>query len=207
LVNVGVYTLPRKGVPMSCQPGCATCQELREAALATVGEGGTEALSEHGLAERVGLPPGEFERHYRTAGECLYATYDEIACGVMRDMVDAFTEGEDWQSGFEFARRRLLERMAAHPAEARLCFVETVRGDRELRRRRDITRRWIVEFLTDEYALRRHEEGLPPLQIELLIGAGFQTISTAVAEGDAEDLVELEGKLAEIAGFFIPQRV
>lgn len=192
---------------MSCQPACAICEEAREAVLATVGEGGTEALSEDGLAERVGLPVDELRRHYRTVAECLYETYDEIACEVLRDMVDAFAEGQDWQSGFELARRRLLERMAARPAEARLCFVETVRGDRELRHRRDITRRWIVDFLTREYARRRKEEELPPLQIELLIGAGFQTISSAVAEGDGDDLIELDGKLAEIAGFFIPQPV
>jgi AcrR family transcriptional regulator len=192
---------------MSCQPACATCERLREAALSIVGEGGTQALSEQGLAERVGLPPDELARHYPSVGECVYETYDEIVCDILRDMVDAFAGGGGWQSGFELARRRLLERMAAHPAEARLCFVETVRGDRELRRRRDITRRWVVQFLTQEYTRRRHEEELPPLQIELLIGAGFQTISTAVAEGEADDLVELDEKLAEIAGFFIPQPV
>lgn len=192
---------------MSCQPACATCERLREAALATVGEGGTEALSEPALAAQVGLPPDEFRRHYPTVAECLYETYDEIVCDILRDMVDAFAGGGGWQTGFELARRRLLERMAARPAEARLCFVETVRGDRELRRRRDITRRWVVEFLTREYARRQYEEELPPLQIELLIGAGFQTISSAVAEGEADDLVELDGKLAEIAGFFIPQPV
>lgn len=192
---------------MSCQPGCSTCEKLREAALATVGEGGTQALSERGLSERIELPPGAFTRHYRTVAECLYETYDEIVDEVLRDMVDAFAGGDGWQSSFELSRRRLLERMAARPAEARLCFVETVRGDRELRRRRDVTRRWIVEFLTREYARRRHEEELPPLQIELLIGAGFQTISSAVADGAGEDLTELDGKLAEIAGFFIPQPV
>lgn len=172
-----------------------------------VGEGGAEALSESGLAERVGLSPDEVGRHYGTVSECLYETYDETACDVLRDMVDAFGEADGWQSGFELSRHRLLERMAARPAEARLCFVETVRGDRELRRRRDVTRRWLVEFLTREYTRRRHEEDLPPLQIELLIGAGFQTISSAVAEGDGDHLIELDGKLAEIAGFFIPEPV
>lgn len=191
---------------MSCQPGCATCEGLRRAALEMVGEGGAPALSKSGLGERVGLSPDEVGRHYATVSECLYETYDETACDILRDMVEAFAEAGGWQSGFELSRRRLLERMAARPAEARLCFVETVRGNRELRRRRDVTRRWVVEFLTREYAQRRHEEELPPLQIELLIGAGFQTISSAVADGD-DELIELDGKLAAIAGFFIPEPV
>ena len=192
---------------MSCEPGCAICEQLRSAALELIGDRGVEALSQERLGEVVGRAPAEVSEHYPTAAECLYDTYDRLACDVLRDMVDAFTEGDDWQSGFDLSRRRLLERMAANPAQARLCFVETTRGDRELRRRRDVTRRWIVEFLMREHERRHEDEPLPAIQLEMLIGAGFQMISSAVADGDAAELPDLEPKLAQVAGFFIPVRV
>lgn len=192
---------------MSCKPACAICERLRGAALEIVGESGIEGLTVDRLASRVGLAASDVLHHYATPADCIYETYDEVVCDVLRDMVAAFDEGSDWQCGFEISRRRLLERMADNPAEARLCFVETARGDRELRRRRDVTRRWIIEFLAREHQRRQEQEALPEIQFEMLIGAGFQTISGAVADGDAAELSELEPKLAAIAGYFVPERV
>lgn len=192
---------------MSCTPACAICERLRGATLEIVGESGIEGMTIDRLASRVGLAASDVLHHYATPVDCIYETYDEVVCDVLRDMVAAFDEGSDWQSGFEISRRRLLERMADNPAEARLCFVETARGDRELRRRRDVTRRWIIEFLAREHERRQEQEALPEIQFEMLIGAGFQTISGAVADGDAAELSELEPKLAAIAGYFVPERV
>ena len=192
---------------MSCEPGCLTCECLREAALEIVGQEGMEALSQERLGRAVGMSASEVSEHYATAADCLYDTYDWVACDVLRDLQESFVEEQDWQTAFERSRRRLLERMAASPAQAWLCFVETTRGDRELRRRREITRRWIVQFLTREYERRNWDEPLPSIQLEMLVGAGFQVISTTVTEGDAADLLELEAQLEQVQGCFIPARV
>ena len=187
---------------MSCEPVCADCERLRGAALGLVGEGGIEAVSHQSLAARTGLPPLDVALHYPSASDCVYETYDEVSAGVLLDMAGAFGEGESWGSGFELSRQRLLVRMAARPAEARLCFVEPMRGDRRLRRRRGANRRWILEFLQSEYDRRRERERLPEIQFELLIGAGFQAISSTVADGHAAELPELESQLADLAGMF-----
>lgn len=189
---------------MACGPGCPGCESLRAAALELVGKGGIEALSIESLAERTGGQPAEVAAHYATSSECLYATYDEVVCDLLRETVDAFREGSDWQEGFGIVRKRMLERLAANPAEARLCFVETLRGDRELRRRRDVNRRWIVGFLTREHACSANGNGMHPIQIELLIGAGFQAISTALAEDRDAELTELEPRLADLESCFVP---
>ena len=52
---------------MSCEPGCLTCERLRDAALEIVGEEGIEALSQERLAEQVGVSACEVSEHYRTA--------------------------------------------------------------------------------------------------------------------------------------------
>ena len=192
---------------MSCETGCLTCECLRDAALEIVGQEGMEALSQERLASKVGVSASEVSEHYRTAADCLYDTYDRVVANVLRDLRESFAQGDDWQTGFELSRRRLLEGMSARPAEAWLCFVETTRGDRELRRRREMTRRSIVEFLTREYERRNWDDPLPPIQLEMLIGAGFQVISTAILEGDVVDLVDLEAQLEQVQGCFIPARV
>lgn len=189
---------------MGCEPGCPGCERLRAAALELVGEEGIENLSLESLAARTGGQPAEVAAHYATSSECIYETYDEVACDLLREMVDAFGEGSDWHSGFVIARGRILERLAANPSEARLCFVETLRGDRELRRRRVINRRAIVDFLTREHARSANGDGLRPIQVELLIGAGFQAISGAVARDGVVDLAELDSRLEALEGCFLP---
>jgi AcrR family transcriptional regulator len=168
-----------------------------------VGEEGIEKVSLESLAARAGAQPTEVAAHYATWRECLYETYDEVAGQLRREMMDAFDEGSDWRERFELSRRRILERLALSPAEARLCFVETLRGDRGLRRRRDVNRRSIVDFLTREYARDGDGDGMRPIQIELLIGAGFQAISTAVAHDGGVDLAELDATLADMESCFL----
>jgi AcrR family transcriptional regulator len=198
---------------MSCKPECLGCEYLRRSALEIIAAVGVEGLSTEALARQAGLASREVLRHYATATDCLYATYDEVADDVLRDLVDAFAEIDDWQSAFELSVRRLVERLAADPGEARLCFGATVGSHRELRRRRDHTRGWVVQFLARERALREgeaeaeHERERHALQIELLIGAGFHVIASAVADREPADLAELESKLAVVAGSFIPARV
>jgi AcrR family transcriptional regulator len=186
---------------MSCVPACEVCERMRGAALELVGEGGIEAVSLEAIATRAGISAQEAADHYRTASECLYETYDEVSASVMLDMADAFAQGDTWEAGFAGARQRLLHRVTARPAEARLCFVEVDRGDRELRLRHQVTRQWIVDFLKREYERHAGPEHLPGLQIEMLITGGFHAISAAVSgAGDASGLEPRLAGLAEAMG-------
>lgn len=187
---------------MPCKPACSTCQRLRDSTLDILGAGATEALSLAALGARVGLTLEEVEDHYPTAAGCLYDTYDQVSADVLLGMADAFAQGATWEQGFDLARRRLLERMAANPGEARLCFVEVLRGDDELRRRRGLTRQWILQFLVKEHERRREHEALGELQVEMLIGAGFAAISNAVAHGDVAQLPTVEPTLVHLARVF-----
>lgn len=186
---------------MSCQPSCATCAQLRAAALQIVGEQGIGALTHETVAARSRLSAESVAAHYPELASCLYEGYDEKASDLVRAVVAGYEGDADWLSGFERSRVGLLDWLSAHPAGARLFFVEALRGDRELRLRRDLTRRKIVEFVTGEYARSANGDGAPALQIELLIAAGFQLISGAMCNGGTHELAE---KLAELDGFLIP---
>jgi hypothetical protein len=187
---------------MSCKPGCSVCERLRALALEIVGEGCIEALSPTSLSQRAACSRAELSQHYETVGDCLYETYDELSFSMLLDVAGAFSDRSSWEAAYDLAQRRLLTRMAANPAEARLCFVEALRGDRRLRCRREVTQRWMVDLLVRERDRRCEPEGLSEFQIELLVGAGFHAISTAVAEGRARELPALEATLVEFAEVF-----
>jgi hypothetical protein len=189
---------------VACVPGCRVCEQLRGAALGLVGEAGLEGATLEAIAARAGLGEDEAARHYPDAATCVYETYDEVSASVALEMADGFAQGTSWETGFALGRQRMMQRLARRPDEARLCFVEVLR-DRQLRLREAVTRRWIVDFLTEQYERRREAERLPEIQIELLIGAGFQAISHAVSS--AEDTATLERHMAELAELFGPAAV
>jgi hypothetical protein len=189
----------------SCTPACSICAQLRAAVLEIVGNDGIEALTKERLSTEAGVAADELDAHYPTVASCLYDTYEEVSLGVYEDFVDAFRAEPAWRRALTIGGRRLLERMAARPAEARLCFVEVLRGDHELLRRRVAARRRMVELFARELRRRLDEQDdVPEMQLELLIGAGFQAIAQAVSDGQVADLPELEPELISRANVFEP---
>lgn len=187
---------------MSCKPECVTCERMQAAALEVVGSAGAAALSMAVLAERAGLSAAESQAHYATAAACVYEVYERASARLLRVVFAAFDEDASWGQGLERAYRGLMELIEAHPLEARLCFVEAPRLDRELRRRSELRRRQLVRFLASEYERRRGPEWLSRVQIELLAGAGFHTVSEALAAEGPEQLAALMDRLGELAGVF-----
>jgi AcrR family transcriptional regulator len=188
---------------MSCQPGCPLCERLRAAALELIGRGGLEGLTLYTLSERAGCSVEEVRDHYATEWECLLATHDEVSFGLFLELASGFAEPGSWECAVVRALRRLLARLAANPAEARLCFVEALRGDRRLRGHCAKTRVWAVELFANEYRRRRFQ-GESALQIELLVGAAVQAIAGAVGGGRMREPHELECRLAELPEVFTP---
>jgi hypothetical protein len=184
---------------------CPTCASLRSAALGIVGEDGLAGLSLSSLSQFSGLPPTEVRIHYRSAADCLNDTYDELARALLLDFADAFERGATWDDGLLRGQERLLARMARRPAEARLWFVEVLRGDRELLRRRDSGARQMLElFITQHRRWHPDADEVPEMQLELLIGASYQLISARVADRRIADLLEMGPELDALADTFEP---
>lgn len=169
-----------------------------------VGAEGLDALTIERLAAASGRSEGEVKSHYSTASACLYDTYEEIALSVYHDFAGAFAAERGWRDGLHMATVTLLRRMAARPAEARLCFTEILHGDHELLRRRDASRARLVRLFLRERGKRCGDADAVQMQLELLIGASFQAIAAAVAEDRVVDLEELAPELKERASVFEP---
>jgi hypothetical protein len=169
-----------------------------------VGESGVDTLTIERLSFEAEIPLEELRGHYPTAQSALHETFEEVSRGVQDDFVGAFVFERSWYRALALAGRKLLDRMAARPAEARLYFVEILRGDRESLRLREASRQRMVDLFVRELGRRCDGEPPPSMQLELLIGAGFQMIAAAVADGRVAELPELEAELAARASVFDP---
>jgi AcrR family transcriptional regulator len=186
---------------------CPTCASLRAAALQLVGDQGFTGLSVGALCEACALTPQEFADHYATPSACLCDAYDELSQDLLAEVQAAFDCAATGLDALTGARSRLLTRLAENPAEARLLFDEALRGDRELRRRREQGRQKMVALMLFEHRRRGDLGLLPPVQLEVLLGASFHLIATRVAEGRIAELAELDEELAELGEMFDPRPV
>jgi len=189
---------------VACSPACGTCAHLRARALEIVGADGIDVLTLERLAAEGDLAVEVVVEHYPAADVCLYDTYEEVASSIRQDFVRAFAAEPGWRNALRLASDTLLRRMAANPAEARLCFAEIFRGGHELLRRRETSRRRLVELFVVELGKRRDRPELLRTQLELLIGAGFQAIAAAVAEDRVAMLETLAPELETRAFVFDP---
>lgn len=189
---------------MSCEKACSTCASIRSATLELVGERGLGGVYVEALAERTKLTPEELRRHYPTVQACVCDTYERVSMDLVGILADSFGRSGSWSDALTCGVLRVLARLARRPAEARLCFVEVLRGDRELLWRRQNMRRLTIELLSAEQRNRHDTEQLSEMQHEMLIGACFQLISSRVEDGQIDELPDLGRELVELAGVFEP---
>jgi AcrR family transcriptional regulator len=187
---------------MYAATACSTCASLRAAAVRLAGERGIEGLSIATLSGAAGLTPGEAMDHYPDSGSCLYEAYDELSYKLQVEAAEEFESTPDWHEALDNVVSRMLRRLAQNPCETRLMFVEALRGDRELRRRRELGRQRMVALFLAEHHRRGDESDLSQIQLEMLLGASFHLIAGHVAAGRAGDLTELAPELAELRWMF-----
>jgi AcrR family transcriptional regulator len=188
----------------SCQEQCPICAQLRAATLAIVAEDGLEALTSARLAHEAGVSPEKLHAHYQTVQSCLHDTYEQVARSIYQDFAAAFAAEQGWTDALRLAASTLLRRMAARPDEARFCFIEVLRGDHELLRRRDASRRRLIALLVQQLGRECAQPELFATQLELLIGSSFQTIAASIAHREPAHLPALEPELESRAYVFAP---
>lgn len=152
----------------------------------------------------AGVDLATLSQHYGDASGALCATYDEVAAAIYEEIADALASERGWYDALRAGGLALLRHLNTHPAEARLCFAEIHKGDHQLLRRRASSRRRLVSLFVRELGRRREEPELYAVQLELLIGASFQAIATAVSEGSVEQLEQLAPELESRAFVFEP---
>lgn len=188
-------------------PDCPTCAHLRAAAIAIVGSEGLTALTFERICRQAGLTVDQVDAHYPTAFACLHDAYDALARSIQDDFARVFAAEPAWGEALRLAAHNLLGRMANQPHEARFYFVEVLRGDHELLRRREAARCRLIALFERELSRRRGDVPRSRMQVELLIGSAFQAIAAAVERDGPDELPALGPELEQRAFVFEPVAV
>jgi hypothetical protein len=140
------------------------------------------------------------------AARVVADAYRRAADELFDEYAAAFRPADSWPENLGAALRNLLRRLADEPATAHLVYVAPVGGDEQLRDIRELFRARYIALLMDEQQRDADVDApLPSLQVELLVGALFRTISELVHDGRAPELPELLGDVAGVAQVFEPR--
>jgi hypothetical protein len=192
------------GASWSSGSGGPIADLLCRSAVEVVGAYGLEGLTDAALVRWAGVRPESLERHFGDAQTCLLAAYDAATLECFEAFASAFTEGADWDTALAAGTMSVLESLGEHEATARLVLSEILRGDSEMRERRDRARTRVVEFLASEHYRRSNLDGRPGTQFELLWGAFFQAACQWWEQGRLADVGALEPELEGLLAVFEP---
>lgn len=192
----------------TCSPDCVICGRLRAAAAPAVLLAGRQKVSLSHLAAAAGVSVSVAEGHCpEGASSAVADAYRRAADELFVEYAASFRLAQAWPDKLSTGLERLLQRLAAEPAVAHLCFVAPMAGDEELCEIREAFRARHVELLAVEQDrhLDDEEEALPDLALEMMVGAVFRTITSLVAEGRAPELPALMEDVAFSAAVFEPR--
>jgi AcrR family transcriptional regulator len=192
------------GGPSCIEPGCPTCRELREAAIALATRDGIDAVTMTAIKDEVGTQHSTAKRHYRSAEECLVAAYDEAAGDFFDAFANAFTAAESWPDRLHQAADAVMALVRARPRTARFCAVEAARSSSlALRQRQLVMRERYVAALEDQYARDGGDDELPALRFEVMVGAARHAVGRVLESGRFGP-GDIDRQLHELIGVFEP---
>jgi AcrR family transcriptional regulator len=103
-------------------------------------------------------------------------------------------DGEDWEARVEVGLRAVLEFLAAHPAEAKLCLIEAPAASRESAARYEVALKGFIEQLREAAP---KGAGRPATLGEALIGGTVWIVQREVRRDAVDEVADLHAELAE----------
>jgi AcrR family transcriptional regulator len=169
---------------------------LLEAVGRAVAERGYAGATIDDVVRRAGVSKKTFYDHFADKEDCFLAAYEAASEELLRRVIEARADHEDWEERTRAGNAAYLRWLAADPALARVFLIEVAAaGPRAAERR---------ERIRDDYAeLTRalQEEAraempslpeLPPEIFQAVVAAVDDIVVRRIREGGAERLPELE---------------
>jgi AcrR family transcriptional regulator len=170
-------------------------QRMLRAAVEVVGERGYQKATIEAIAKAARVALVTFYEQFANKEDCFLAAFDEsveAASTVLGELLDA---ERPWPDQLASALEIVLEMVAAEPARARLCIVESqAAGPAGLARYQAALAR-VGEWLSQGRALNPRGERLPE-GLEVAIVGGLAWLIHQRLAGDRVD--ELKGLLPEM---------
>jgi AcrR family transcriptional regulator len=183
---------------------CTACAGLRRAAVGLAAERGIDTVTADQIAERAGMTPDGFRRHYRDAEDCLVAAYEEGARQLERTFRDGLQVHGGWRVRLQAAVERTLSTSTRRPQLARFCLSEVPKTTIPTLRERHLeSRQRFVTVLSEE---RGREAGeASRLHLELVTGAAHHAVSEQMS-GERCDLASIRARIDDLIAGYVPAR-
>jgi AcrR family transcriptional regulator len=168
------------------------------AALTVFGAKGYVAATVKDLIGEAGVSRATFYKFFGDKDACLLALAEEVLGWLEDEARDAARGAADWPEAVTAVTRRVVELLRDDPRVARLCGIELLLGDADVRARRDAA----LDALAAALRLGRRErpwgESLPR-SLEALLVQGASTLAASrIAYGADPSAEALADELPEI---------
>jgi AcrR family transcriptional regulator len=161
----------------------------RERILAAVAEvvskRGYQASPVELIAERAGMTKKTFYGYFPNREEALLACLEDAAEEAHRRILAAVTEEEDWPEQIRAGLAAFLDYVAAEPALARTCLVETMGAGARALERYEAALRSFTPLLRGGRTERESTAPLPDILEDTLVGGIVWMIHQRLLRGEA----------------------
>jgi AcrR family transcriptional regulator len=152
-----------------------------------VDENGYEDVAGEQAAERAGLAPGAFARHFDSVEQCVLGAFEATAEQAYAVSADAYVQTQgSWAEAVHAALAQLLEFLAGCPELTRMCIVEALYAGSPALEHRDHVLARFADFLEPGYA----QSPSPPPEVvsEAISGGVYELIRAQAVERRLEAL-------------------
>jgi AcrR family transcriptional regulator len=150
------------------------------------------------VCAQVGASRRTFYQHFDDKLDCLLGAYDAAVAEAMGQARAACDAAGDWAAGIRAGLQALLDAMAAHPGQARLCVMEILAAGHPGRARHSATMDALAAVIDAGAAEAPDDLDLPPLLGRAAAGACFSLIYEWVGNDRTAELPELAPQLVSI---------
>jgi AcrR family transcriptional regulator len=181
----GRHGLPREQVIRSQR------MRLLRAATEVAGTDGYAATTVSMVIGQANVSRKTFYELFADREDCFLAAYDLLVERALSGMRAAFEIDAPWTARLRSALAWALEALAAHPAEARVAFVEVLAAGPRALERRDRALRELAPLLEPGFDAGPADVEVPASMPTAIVGALGELIGTHVRRGSGAALPQL----------------
>jgi AcrR family transcriptional regulator len=177
--------------------GIAEMQRARllAGAVGAVGEHGYSEASVARITERARVSRRTFYEFFENREECLLAALDRAVERIAAEIATASLERCSWRERLRGGLWVILCFFDREPALARLCIVESQRGEQIVLERRQELVTWLAGIVDEGYGEDSRSGYAGALTGQGVVGAVLQVLQSRLLEADTAPLADLLGQL------------
>jgi len=136
------------------------------------------------IAAAAGLRPAEVEACFATKQECFAGVWQDLSDELLSRLWSAMVNGTDWREGLRAAAHVALGFFTEDPERSRFFLVEVLEANEMARARRDLLFQEAVELVDLGRRELEDPEALSRDRAEAVLGAIYERINSAFANGE-----------------------